>query len=822
MDLTKCKSVDHRKFEAELPNDLWQSVVMQGPRIDVDGMQKKTYLIAILDDYSRLIVYARFYLSTILSSYLDALESALARRGLPRKLYVHNGLAFRSRKLEYITASLSISLIEARPNRPEGKGKIGMWFETIRSRFLPYVSATTLPELNGALDRYLNDDYHQRKHSVTGQTPLDRFTSQMNYLRSAPENLKDYFRTVVSRKVAKDRPITLYGRIYEAPVALIGKRIELMYHEDEPENVEVKYKTESYGIIRPVINLNVNYRVKRDIDECNQIALFRYGIISDLVNRKEIFKYGEQEQLLRSKSNCIWRIPLSNRTSVSRGIILYWIKRYEESGGKIESLYPRSRSDIGKSRVIDVQTTKNLVNLTKNSNIRTVNTIISEMNSRGLVTPGTRLTYSSVYHFLHKNELMDYLNMRKRPTQKESYNSDEDRIWMRKLRQGKIRIEELQQTLLSKITPNDIRILRNCILKKPLKYRNRALTILSYHKGIPLDLISDYYLVPKPTIYNHLRKFGKEGLDRLMKQKRGGIKKYEDPRYTNEFFSILHTPPSIYGFNRTSWRQKDIKKIMAEKGLKISIGSIGMIIKKSGYKYRNARKVLTSKDPEYREKVKVITERLSNLGPKEKFFSIDEYGPFAIKLQGGKSLVPHGQVKTIPQWQKSKGSLIFTAALELSTNQITHFYSNNKNTDEMIKLLNLLLKQYSDEECIYFSWDAASWHASKKLYTEVKRVNSNVYRKKNNTPAVELAPLPSGAQFLNVIESVFSGMARAIIHHSDYSSVDECKNAIDRYFEERNQDFKENPKKAGKKIWGKERVKAVFDESNNCKDPMYS
>ena len=80
------KPEDRRRFEAELPNDLWQSDVMHGPRIDVAGRMRKTYLIAIIDDHSRLIVYARFYLSETLASYLDALENALARRGLPRKL----------------------------------------------------------------------------------------------------------------------------------------------------------------------------------------------------------------------------------------------------------------------------------------------------------------------------------------------------------------------------------------------------------------------------------------------------------------------------------------------------------------------------------------------------------------------------------------------------------------------------------------------------------------------------------------------------------------------------------------------------------------
>jgi hypothetical protein len=162
-----------------------------------------------------------------------------------------------------------------------------------------------------------------------------------------------------------------------------------------------------------------------------------------------------------------------------------------------------------------------------------------------------------------------------------------------------------------------------------------------------------------------------------------------------------------------------------------------------------------------------------------------------------------------------------TAALELSTNQVTHFYSNNKNTTEMITLMNLLVEKYSDQECIYFSWDAASWHASKELQKWVDEVNSKESRKKIESPIVKLAPLPTCAQFLNVIESVFSGMARAIIHNSDYGSVTECKAAIDRHFMERNEHFEKNPKRAGKKIWGSERVNSIFSESNNCKDPMY-
>jgi hypothetical protein len=60
-----------------------------------------------------------------------------------------------------------------------------------------------------------------------------------------------------------------------------------------------------------------------------------------------------------------------------------------------------------------------------------------------------------------------------------------------------------------------------------------------------------------------------------------------------------------------------------------------------------------------------------------------------------------------------------------------------------------------------------------------------------------------------------------ILHNSNYQSVFGCKEAIDRYFAGRNQAFLENPRRAGNKIWGKERVEAVFREENNCKDPRW-
>ena len=307
----------------------------------------------------------------------------------------------------------------------------------------------------------------------------------------------------------------------------------------------------------------------------------------------------------------------------------------------------------------------------------------------------------------------------------------------------------------------------------------------------------------------------------LLNLSRKEIKKADDQVYKDAVFKILHAPPQSCGFNRTTWRMQDLKQALATEGFRISATNIRQIILKAGFRFRKAKKVLTSTDPDYREKLKAITEILRNLKADERFFSVDEFGPFAVKLQGGKSLVKGDQIKVVPAHQKSKGSLIATAALELSSNQVTHFYSERKNTDEMLKLLDILLVNYANQSCIYFSWDAASWHASKKLYKRVEEVNSTEYRAEHHTPLVKLAPLPSCAQFLNVIESVFSGMARAIIHNSDYQSVQECRAAIDRYFAERNQHFKDCPRRAGNKIWGKEIVPPSFAEANNCKDPRW-
>jgi len=271
LDKEQQRPIDRRRFEAELVNDLWQSDCMHGPRVTEEGKLRKSYLFALIDDHSRLIPHAQFYLAENLPSYLDCLMQALEKRGLPRKLYVDNGSAFRSHHLKYACARLGVALLHSPPYTPEGRGKIERFFRTLRMQLLPLIEEQpTLESLNRHLRGWIDEEYHKRVHSSTGQSPLERYLAQVGLLRGAPKDLREYFRHSSRRKVDKDRTVTLNGRLYEAPLGLIGRTVTLLYHPEESERVEVFFEEQSAGFLLP-LNTGVNSRVRRTSREQSEL-----------------------------------------------------------------------------------------------------------------------------------------------------------------------------------------------------------------------------------------------------------------------------------------------------------------------------------------------------------------------------------------------------------------------------------------------------------------------------------------------------------------------------------------------------------------------
>jgi transposase InsO family protein len=263
LDSEESSSPDRRKFEAELPNDLWQTDCMHGPYVNDKGIMRKTYLFAIIDDNSRIITHAQFYFKENVSCFLNCMRQAFIKRGIPRKLYTDNGACFKSARLEYTTASLGCSVLHAKPYTPEGKGKIERWFRTLRSMFLaPQRSFASIDELNQRLEYWINSEYHINRHASLNTSPLNKYKKNLHLIRSAPKNIDDFFRIKVKRKVMKDRTLTLNGKLFEAPLQLIGKSVDLFYLEDDTDRVEVFFSNNSYGFLN-LVNPHINCHIHR-------------------------------------------------------------------------------------------------------------------------------------------------------------------------------------------------------------------------------------------------------------------------------------------------------------------------------------------------------------------------------------------------------------------------------------------------------------------------------------------------------------------------------------------------------------------------------
>ncbi len=329
----------------------------------------------------------------------------------------------------------------------------------------------------------------------------------------------------------------------------------------------------------------------------------------------------------------------------------------------------------------------------------------------------------------------------------------------------------------------------------------KATAILMAHRGHSIFEIATTASRSRNTIYRWFRLFKSRGTAFIPTYLGKGKREAMWQKRTTRVIAILHTPPKTYGINRTAWTRGTLRQAYRKTyGENLSWCSIPRIIKATNYTWRRARDILTSPDPEYKRKAQKVLDTLRGLGPSEAFFFIDEAGPWQVKKYGGESFTPKGTTKIYPRFQKSKGQVTFIAALDAVGNQISWLFTKGKDTGGIIDIIRVLYYSYRECSALYLTWDCASWHKSQELRKFLSGLNA---RKKG--PVIKIVPLPSRAQFLNVIESVISGMKRAVIHNSDYRSELEMQTAIAMHFHDRNEYFWQNPKRAGDKIWDKER-----------------
>ena len=238
---------EHRSYEALYAGDIWYGDVMHGPRVPVKGRLRKVYLVSLMDDASRLLAHSAFCTGEKALDIEGVLKQAVLKRGLPKKLVVDNGSAYRSKSLQGICARLGIHLIYCRPYAPEGKAKLERWHRTFRQQFLTELDLTRihdLTDLNARLWAWVDVVYHQRPHrGLQGATPLARYQQDLPRIRQLGQRatiLDALFYHRISRKVRKDGSVSYDGSRYEVPYELSGLKVWLVVdpHTREAFSVE--------------------------------------------------------------------------------------------------------------------------------------------------------------------------------------------------------------------------------------------------------------------------------------------------------------------------------------------------------------------------------------------------------------------------------------------------------------------------------------------------------------------------------------------------------------------------------------------------------
>jgi transposase InsO family protein len=235
-DMADGQCQERLRFSVECANGLWQTDVMYGPYVKgPDGRRSPTYLLAYIDDATRLITHAAFYLSQDITALRASFKEALLRRGIPKTLYTDNGRIYRSQSFGYLCAQVKVVLLHTGVRDAAAKGKIERFFRTVRLRFLSRISEDDLASpgaLNAAFSAWLDSDYQRKPHDgLDGLAPLDAFLTQSASIRLVEDMVafNEAFLLRCMRKVRKDATISLGNILYETGLELAGARVEVRY-----------------------------------------------------------------------------------------------------------------------------------------------------------------------------------------------------------------------------------------------------------------------------------------------------------------------------------------------------------------------------------------------------------------------------------------------------------------------------------------------------------------------------------------------------------------------------------------------------------------
>lgn len=263
---------ERRAFEAPYSGSLWQTDLLYGPYLPMlndrgKWVKQQTFLIAVIDDHSRLLCHGEFYFKQDVLSYLSCLKQALYKYGIPERLYCDNGQIFLSEQVKKIMAGLGTSVIHCPVSDGASKGKIERFFRSVRESFLnplmEFEKPAKLEELNRKFRIWCHESYNLKEHSAIGCTPMSRWTATSHKVRLMDSNIEsDIFNFSETRKVKKDGTVSFKSRIYETTSVLAGKTVTLSYDPFLPEQPYIIYERQNFGKAH-LLNKDFNNTVPR-------------------------------------------------------------------------------------------------------------------------------------------------------------------------------------------------------------------------------------------------------------------------------------------------------------------------------------------------------------------------------------------------------------------------------------------------------------------------------------------------------------------------------------------------------------------------------
>ena len=258
---------------------------MHGPKVLVGDKLRKAYLVSFMDDASRLITHSAFCPAETALEVEGVLKQALLKRGVPVRLIIDNGSAYRAATLQAVCARLEIRLIYCRPYTPEAKGKLERYHRTLRSDFLNELDmdrVRDIHDLNARLWAWLEEIYHKDPHSgLDGLTPLERYRKDLIKIRPLgpfASRLDELFLHRHDRLVRKDGTVSYLGERFEVPYELVGQTVKLVVDPHREKVIGVESEGgESLGraiLLDPIANC---HRKRRTPTPCETPPRGRTG-----------------------------------------------------------------------------------------------------------------------------------------------------------------------------------------------------------------------------------------------------------------------------------------------------------------------------------------------------------------------------------------------------------------------------------------------------------------------------------------------------------------------------------------------------------------